>query len=509
MSRATRVQIISIFSLILVQIRTGSASNLTLAWDVSTDPTAAGYNVYFGCASRGYTNMVTVGNTNYATISNLVRGATYYFAATTYNIAGLESDFSVEVSYTPPQNYPPTLDPLPDIAIDQDSAQQTVVLSGITSGSPAENQALTASAFSGNPTLIPNPTVNYTSPAPSGTLTFTPAPGSFGSAVMTVMVDDGGTVSNTIIRSFIVKVNPVTNPPPGMNIVSNCVIAPGQLWQFVPVPPYANGDRFSYALDSSAPAGARLAPRRGVQTLIWVPSTSQSCTTNLINIVVTDLTTPALSTNEIVQVTVLDYLSIIPLNTSVQVGQAGSLPIYVASSEGTTNLSFVVSWPTDRFSAPTVAPSSPNRVACAAQLQGTNLMVTLMTTSTRAISGSNLVAQLNFQALTGQPSAFLRLPISAVRGNKPSGAAYAVCGSQAAQVAVVSDVAMLEWVPASNASALQAYGKPGTNYVLQSSTNLSALVVWSPVLSYTQTNVAQTLSIQPGQSPLFYRLKQE
>ena len=36
------------------------------------------------------------------TISGLVPGATYYFAATTYNAAGLESPFSSEVSYLVP-----------------------------------------------------------------------------------------------------------------------------------------------------------------------------------------------------------------------------------------------------------------------------------------------------------------------------------------------------------------------------------------------------------------------
>src|SRR5512138_424583 len=72
------------------------AVNLTLAWDPSPDPSAAGYNVYYGSASTTYTNTVSVGNTNAATIYGLQTGTTYYFAATTYNLAGLESDFSAE-----------------------------------------------------------------------------------------------------------------------------------------------------------------------------------------------------------------------------------------------------------------------------------------------------------------------------------------------------------------------------------------------------------------------------
>ena len=79
----------------------GQAS-VTLDWDASTDPEVAGYNIYYGAASGLYTNMVSVGEVNSATITNVVPGATYYFAATAYNTVGLESDFSNEIPCTVP-----------------------------------------------------------------------------------------------------------------------------------------------------------------------------------------------------------------------------------------------------------------------------------------------------------------------------------------------------------------------------------------------------------------------
>ena len=75
---------------------------VTLAWDPSLDTNVAGCNVYYGVASHSYTNMVHVGKATNATISGLVEGVTYYFAATAYSILGLESDFSNEASYTVP-----------------------------------------------------------------------------------------------------------------------------------------------------------------------------------------------------------------------------------------------------------------------------------------------------------------------------------------------------------------------------------------------------------------------
>jgi hypothetical protein len=195
---------------------TSAAGTVTLAWDRSTDPTAAGYNVYYGAASRTYTNVVNATTNTSLSIPGLVAGATYYFAATTYNLAGLESDYSTEVFYTVPSpviNVPPTLNQPANLTVNENSGPQTVTLTGISSGSPTENQTLSISALSSNTRIIPAPAVNYTNPNAAAVLTLAPVGGSYGSATITVMVDDGGAVSNTVIRSFTVTVLPVNNPP--------------------------------------------------------------------------------------------------------------------------------------------------------------------------------------------------------------------------------------------------------------------------------------------------------
>ena len=77
-------------------------ANVTLAWNLSTNPIVAGINIYFGGASGVYTNKTDAGMASSLTISNLASGDTYYFAATTYSAAGAESALSSEVSYTVP-----------------------------------------------------------------------------------------------------------------------------------------------------------------------------------------------------------------------------------------------------------------------------------------------------------------------------------------------------------------------------------------------------------------------
>ena len=79
-----------------------SPERAVVNWTLSTDPTVVGYNVYYGSASGVYTNVVPAGNTNQVTISDLVPGLTYYAAVTSLNVAGLESDYSPEVSYAVP-----------------------------------------------------------------------------------------------------------------------------------------------------------------------------------------------------------------------------------------------------------------------------------------------------------------------------------------------------------------------------------------------------------------------
>jgi hypothetical protein len=105
--------------------------SVTLGWDLIGDSNVAGYKIYYGTASHTYTNVVVVGNTNNGTITGLVAGTAYYFAATSYGGSGAESPFSDEVIYTVPLNTPtitvlPTASPI--------TYGQTLASSGLSGG---------------------------------------------------------------------------------------------------------------------------------------------------------------------------------------------------------------------------------------------------------------------------------------------------------------------------------------------------------------------------------------
>ena len=211
--------------LALLPFSSMATRTVSLAWDPSTGTNVAGYHVYYGVATGAYTNVVDAGAATNTTILGLEEDTTYFFAATAYDTSALESIFSNEINYTIPRitNTPPTLDSISSVAINENAGLQTVSLSGISSGATNEPQTLALTATSSNTGLIPNPTVTYTSPAATGSIAFTPVPYAFGSATITVRIDDGGGSNNIVTRLFSVTVNPV-NQAPTLNALSNLKI---------------------------------------------------------------------------------------------------------------------------------------------------------------------------------------------------------------------------------------------------------------------------------------------
>ena len=215
--------------LILIAQPVSAATSVPLAWNPSLDANVAGYKIYYGVASQTYTNLVDVGNVTNVVINGLMEGNTYYFAATTYDASGVESDFSNEAVYalnattvTPPPVYQaPTLDALGNVSINENAASQTVNFTGISLGS---GQTLTVAAVSSNPALIPNPAVNFTSPNTSGSLTFTPVANVSGTATITVTANNGQPSNNIVTRTFTVNVAAV-NQLPTLNSIANVTMS--------------------------------------------------------------------------------------------------------------------------------------------------------------------------------------------------------------------------------------------------------------------------------------------
>jgi hypothetical protein len=105
---------------------------------------------------------------------------------------------------------PPTLDAIGNVTVAENAGLQTVNLTGIGLGS---GTSLAITASSGNKALVANPTVNYTSPNATGSLTFTPVANQYGTAVITVTANNGQAQSNVVIQTFLVTIVPPDESP--------------------------------------------------------------------------------------------------------------------------------------------------------------------------------------------------------------------------------------------------------------------------------------------------------
>ena len=126
--------------------------------------------------------------------------------------------FNVSVNSS---NDPPTLNPLPSIALTANPANQTINLTGISAGG-GESQTTSIRVTSSNTSLVPAPSsVTYTSPNSTGSFILNPDNSNTGSAVITVTVWDNGSPSNSFSQSFTVYVRASANALPTLTGLGN------------------------------------------------------------------------------------------------------------------------------------------------------------------------------------------------------------------------------------------------------------------------------------------------
>lgn len=95
------------------------------------------------------------------------------------------------VTVTPVNDVPTMLVPASPPPLNPNAPPQSLNILGLFAGG-GESQTLILTATSDNPTLVPDPTVAYTSPQSAALVTFAPVAGQSGTAVITVTARDSG-----------------------------------------------------------------------------------------------------------------------------------------------------------------------------------------------------------------------------------------------------------------------------------------------------------------------------
>ena len=114
----------------------------------------------------------------------------------------------------------PTIDPIPDLAVNEDADLQSIALSGISAGEGLPS-SLRISASSQNELLVTQPAIVYQAGQPTGVVELQPTPNAHGAATIVVTVEDSGpdnddtTLADNGVTtvSFTLNVASVNDPP--------------------------------------------------------------------------------------------------------------------------------------------------------------------------------------------------------------------------------------------------------------------------------------------------------
>ena len=180
-------------------------------------------------------------------------------------------------------NDSPTLEPIGNLSITAVAGPQIVTLSGLSPGPTAESdESLVVTATSSDPSIVPNPTVHFSSPDASGNLILQPEGHALGTATITVSVRDSGGALNggidTITRNFLVTVvpGPASASQSSVGTTSPSVTADGTSTATCTVTLRdANGNRIP-----GAPVGLAKTYGPGSPTILPTPATPATTDAN-------------------------------------------------------------------------------------------------------------------------------------------------------------------------------------------------------------------------------------
>lgn len=96
-----------LFAMLFFTGSLAQAGTVTLAWNQNSEEDLAGYKLYYGNTSRGYTQSVVINDKGASTWALSLEPGVYYLALTAVDMSGNESGFSQELIAEIPSAEPP------------------------------------------------------------------------------------------------------------------------------------------------------------------------------------------------------------------------------------------------------------------------------------------------------------------------------------------------------------------------------------------------------------------
>ena len=194
-------------------------------------------------------------------------------------------------------------------------------------------------------------------------------------------------------------------------------------------------------------------------------------------------------------------------STVMQIGTTSSVSVNLLSTVTLTNLSFTLTYPSNRFDNWTAMASNAAIESFVAQtLDPTNTFFTLVTESGQVLQGPALAGNIGFSALSNS-SAFVPLTIANIQGTKSDGTPVGIAFGLGGRVVVIGNQPLLEASLGTDAQGIiRVYGNPGDAYQMNLSTNLTT-TNWLFAWRSPQTNLAQDYYANQQFPTVFYRAR--
>jgi len=215
------------------------------------------------------------------------------------------------------------------------------------------------------------------------------------------------------------------------------------------------------------------------------------------------------------EVSVFDYgfnhLNLAVGSTVVLAGTSGGVPVTLWTAVPVTNVQVAVDFPQNLLTNWSVQPLSP-LTGTAFVSNSSRLYVAFSPASGQSISNTQQLGQITFASASNQPSAFLPLPVASVTAPMlQDGTSYTPYKTaQDGEVVVLNQRSLLRQGRGTNGlEYLTLYGFSGTNYMVESTTNLKPPPIWQPLYTLAPSNfIAATPGFGITNPAMFFRARQ-
>ena len=178
--------------------------------------------------------------------------------------------------------------------------------------------------------------------------------------------------------------------------------------------------------------------------------------------------------------------------TVVLAGNTGGVSVAFSTLAPVTNVQVAVDFPQNLLTNWSLQQQPPFAGTVLVS-NNSRLYLTFSPTNGQSIINTQQLGRINFASISNQSSAFLPLPVADATAPMLDGMIYTPYKAlQNGEVVVIRTNSLVRQVRTNGQEYITLYGLNGTNYIIQSTTNLASPIVWQTAFSGLVPSVGLT-----------------